>query len=423
MMRSTCLTIASFLLWLPFVTAQTSEDVIQESDVSRIIQYLASDSLKGRGNGRAELLQAARFIGDSFRENGLVPLKGQAAFYLPFRPFGGSRKVVSDELEWNGKKLSSDEFIYLHPQPGNYPVKTLNDFTVIKIQGYFTKETLMKYDSIKTDILLWSDRPQPDLENYFPSSFDMPVDGLAKNVLLVCATKPPEKIRLAGVKNYYANLEYNVVGMLPGKSKPNEIVVFSAHYDHEGVYRRGRKRDSILNGANDNASGTTALMMLAKHYAQTRDNERTLLFCAFAGEELGLLGSKAFVDDFSTDSIQAVINIEMIAIPQYGKNNIFITGYDQSKLPALLERNLQDHEVKVKPGPSEEKELYRRSDNYSFAKKGIPAHSIMSSDDDDKCYHQPCDEFSRVDIPHMTTVIKGITAAVRTLVDGTESVK
>src|SRR5690606_28415498 len=125
------------------------------------------------------------------------------------------------------------------------------DFTVIKIQGYFTKETLMKYDSIKTDILLWSDRPQPDLENYFPSSFDMPVDGLSKNVLLVCATKPPEKIRLAGVKNYYANLEYNVVGMLPGKSKPNEIVVFSAHYDHEGVYRRGRKRDSILNGAND----------------------------------------------------------------------------------------------------------------------------------------------------------------------------
>ena len=91
-------------------------------------------------------------------------------------------------------------------------------------------------------------------------------------------------------------MEYNIVGMLPGKSKPGELILFSAHYDHEGVFDRGKKKDSILNGANDNASGTTALLMLAKYFAQKNDNERTILFCAFAGEELGLLGSKDFVN-------------------------------------------------------------------------------------------------------------------------------
>ncbi|HZI53492.1 MAG TPA: M28 family peptidase, partial [Chitinophagaceae bacterium] len=280
---------------------------------------------------------------------------------------------------------------------------------------------LDRYSYLKVDLLLWSDQPQPDKENYFPAQVKLSPTQPERNVLLVCAVSPPESILLSGVTNYYSNAGYNVAGILPGKSRPEEIILFSAHYDHEGVFIRGKKRDSIMNGANDNASGTTALLLLAKYFAQRNDNERTIMFCAFSGEELGLLGSKYFVDHIDTKKIIAGINIEMIGIPQYGTNNVFITGYNQSSLSAILEKQLSFTPLKVKAGPLEEKELYKRSDNFPFVEKGVPAHSIMSSDDDDKCYHRPCDELKRIDISHMTTVIKGIVVAAETLISGKET--
>lgn len=80
----------------------------------------------------------------------------------------------------------------------------------------------------------------------------------------------------------------NVIGAIPGTSKPDELVIFSAHYDHIGKIKS--KKDSVFNGANDNASGTALLLQLASYYAQTKP-ERTILFIAFSGEELGLKGS------------------------------------------------------------------------------------------------------------------------------------
>lgn len=410
--------LAAFSIMQPVLFGQSNNDTITESEAGRIIHFLAADSLKGRGNGSNDLLKAGLFIGDEFKKAGLQNLRGFPGYFMPFRPFGGSRRINSDQLTWNGKKLSSEEFIYQHPLPGNYSPKRLSDFIVIKIDSFFTEDIFLKYKDTNKDLLLWSNLPQPDKENYFPSTIKMPDEGLHHNLLMVCANKPPDSISLSGMANYYSHVEYNIVGMLRGKSKPNEIILFSAHYDHEGVFKRGRKKDSIMNGANDNASGTTALLMLAKYFAQRNDNERTILFCAFAGEELGLLGSKDFAEYIPASSIVAGVNLEMLGVPQYGKNNVFITGYDYSSLPSILEKEFESTPVKVKKGPSEEKELFKRSDNYPFVKKGVPAHTIMSSDDDDKCYHQPCDEIKRIDIAHMATIIKAIAIATRTLING-----
>ncbi len=412
---------AALLVVQSLLFGQSSNDTITENGVKRIIHFLAADSLKGRGNGRPELLKAGLFIGDEFKKSGLKPLPGNAGYSIAFRPFGGSKKFATDALVWNGKKMSMDEFMYLHPQPGNYASKALSDFTVIKIDSFFTDDILESFKHLKTDLLLWSNLPQPDKENYFPPLIKTPTGGLSQNILMVCANYPPDSVLLSGVSNYYSNVEYNIVGMLPGKSKPGEVIMFSAHYDHEGVYRRGRKKDSIMNGANDNASGTTALLMLADYFAKRNDNERTILFCAFAGEELGLLGSKDFVSHINHESIIAGINIEMIGIPQYGKNNVFITGPGYSTLPTILEKQFEQTPVKVKAGPSEDKELFKRSDNFPFVKEGVPAHTIMSSDDDDKCYHQPCDEIKRIDIAHMTMVVKAISVATATLINGSET--
>lgn len=209
----------------------------------------------------------------------------------------------------------------------------------------------------------------------------------------------------------------NVIGVLPGKTKANEVILFSAHYDHIGMERR--RHDSVYNGANDNASGTAALLTLMQYYAMKNNNERTLIFCAFAGEEIGLKGSQALSEVINPQTVKAMINIEMIGRHgAVGKNNFFVTGAAKSNLVAHFRKVLKGKTVRVKAEPNLEKELFMRSDNFPFALKGVPAHTVMSSDDDDACYHGTCDEVVRIDVPHMTEIIKAIALCSDALVNG-----
>ncbi|HUC81072.1 MAG TPA: M28 family peptidase [Flavisolibacter sp.] len=207
----------------------------------------------------------------------------------------------------------------------------------------------------------------------------------------------------------------NVIGVLEGKTKSNELVLFSSHYDHVGT-----ERGKIHNGANDNASGTTALLLLADYYARRADNERTLVFCAFAGEELGLHGSELFANYLRPDSIVALVNMEMIGIPQVGKNALYITGGRYSDFEEMFKKALAGR-YKIKREPAEYKELFQRSDNFPFARLGVPAHTIMTSDDDDKCYHQPCDDVERIDVENMTQIIRAIALGCEGLISGKDT--
>lgn len=215
--------------------------------------------------------------------------------------------------------------------------------------------------------------------------------------------------------NYPEDALLNVIGVLPGKTRAREIVIFSAHYDHVGII--GKK---IYNGANDNASGTTALLMLAKYFALRADNERTLVFCAFAGEEMGLHGSKALAPRIQPDAIVAMINLEMLGVPQVGKSAFFITGSQHSNLKAIFETALNG-QCRIVSEPDEEKELFQRSDNYPFAKRGIPAHSIMASDDDDKCYHRSCDDVNRIDFDNFVAIVKCLAVATKKIIGGMQT--
>jgi Zn-dependent M28 family amino/carboxypeptidase len=238
--------------------------------------------------------------------------------------------------------------------------------------------------------------------------------------LWVAHPQKPDRLALTVHPEYTNQVLFNVIGVLPGKSKPGEAIIFSAHYDHLGTADR-KRGDVIFNGANDNASGTTALLALARYYAEKNNNERTLIFCAFAGEELGLLGSKAFIKNLAPDSIKAVINLEMLGRAQYGKNKVFITGATYSDFDKLFRQNIKGTGVKVVMEPKEEKELFKRSDNYPFAKEGIPAHTIMSSDDDDACYHRECDEVGRIEFTHMAAVINAIVQGCAPIISGEQT--
>jgi Zn-dependent M28 family amino/carboxypeptidase len=203
----------------------------------------------------------------------------------------------------------------------------------------------------------------------------------------------------------------NVVGMLKGKTQPNEIVIVSAHFDHLGV-EKGSRKDSIMNGANDNASGTAAVLELARYFARRGDNDRTLLFCAFGGEELGLLGSQLVAKMLKPESVVAQFNIEMIGMPQYGKNRFCITGASYSDLARFVDAKTKGGATKRVGEALEEKKLFYRSDNYPFAAKGVPAHTFMSSDDDERCYHSPCDDAGRLDYAHMQNLVNSLATVL-----------
>lgn len=210
---------------------------------------------------------------------------------------------------------------------------------------------------------------------------------------------------------------HNVIGMLKGKTRPNEIVLVTAHYDHLGAMQV-RRGDSVFNGANDNASGTAAVLALARYFAQLDDNERTLLFCAFAGEELALLGSKLLARILKPGYIVAGFNIEMIGVAQYGRDRFALIGEAHGNMASLVDRYTKVCGTRRVREADEEKKLFFRSDNYPFAARDVPAYTFMSSDDDDACYHRPCDEAKRLDYAHMQSVVRTIAATISPVVKG-----
>ena len=215
----------------------------------------------------------------------------------------------------------------------------------------------------------------------------------------------------------------NVVGILPGKSRKDEIVIFSAHYDHLGVGQPNEKGDSIYNGANDDASGTTAVLTLADYFAKKRSNERTIVFSTFTAEEIGEYGSQYFSGQFDPKTVVAMFNIEMIGTEsKWGTNSAFITGFERSDMGSILQKNLSGSSFTFHPDPYPTEQLFYRSDNATLARQGVPAHTISTSKmDSEKFYHTQGDEISTLDIKNMTRIILAIAISSTSIIDGKDT--
>lgn len=213
----------------------------------------------------------------------------------------------------------------------------------------------------------------------------------------------------------------NVIGILPGKSKPNEYVVFSAHYDHLGKKEDGV--DKIYNGANDDASGTTAVIALAKYFKELGSNERTIIFVCFTGEEVGGFGSSYFSKNINPDDVVAMFNIEMIGTEsKWNKDSAYITGFEKSNFGTILQNNLQGSKFKFYEDPYKEENLFYRSDNATLAAYGVPAHTISTSKMDSEAnYHQLSDEVSTLDLDNMTEIIKAIAISSESIINGKDT--
>nr|WP_315223608.1 M20/M25/M40 family metallo-hydrolase [uncultured Flavobacterium sp.] len=209
---------------------------------------------------------------------------------------------------------------------------------------------------------------------------------------------------------------YNIVGFLEGTDPvlKNEFVVLSAHYDHIGL-EKNKQGDLINNGANDDASGVTAVAEMAKYFSQTKSNKRSILFAFFAGEEKGLLGSKSLVKKLKAKNfnLYAQLNIEMIGVPMKRDYLAYITGFDKSNMAGKINEYTGKKTIGFLPKEAEY-ELFYRSDNFSFYdvfKK--PCQSISTFDFENfEFYHHVSDDFKAMDIPHMTHFIQELLPAI-----------
>ena len=198
----------------------------------------------------------------------------------------------------------------------------------------------------------------------------------------------------------------NVLAFIKGSEFPNEVVVISAHYDHLGM-----KGEEVYNGADDNASGSSALMELAQSFQMAKKQgngpKRSILFLHLTGEEIGLYGSKYYIDNpvFSLDSTVVDLNIDMVGRVDKEhfdkKNYIYLIGsnrlsQDLHKLSEKANKSFTNLKLDYTYNASDDPyKYYERSDHYNFAKNNIPIIFYFNGSHED--YHKITDTADKID--------------------------
>ena len=170
------------------------------------------------------------------------------------------------------------------------------------------------------------------------------------------------------------NVTKNVIAKVTGKTAPEEVIIYTAHWDHIGIGKPDETGDSIYNGALDNASGTAALLALAKAFKTDKQPDRTVVFLSVTAEEQGLWGSAYYAKNPIYPKEKTVANINMDGVNPYGKmKDVSVIGVGQSEMEDLLDEELKKLGRYAAPEPNPVVGYYFRSDHFNFAKIGIPA--------------------------------------------------
>ncbi|WP_295673659.1 M20/M25/M40 family metallo-hydrolase [uncultured Mucilaginibacter sp.] len=420
--------LSTFLLAAALTSfAQDVNKLISQYDVTRIISTLAADDMQGRATFTPGIEKAAQFIESEYKNIGLKPLAGDDGFRQNFSMTHST--PVNLGVTINGKAIGADS-VFANTSAAALNWSTNPDVEIVKLTADKTFRTEYRaYVSSGKKLLILVDPKFADIFKMLKGRLQngsvslKPNDGQA----LVFVLGNHDDLKTFEV-NYTGKKEqlplFNVAGIIPGKTKPNEYVVFSGHYDHLGILKPV-KGDSIANGADDDASGTTAVIELARYFKKLDNNARTLVFVAFTAEEIGEYGSQYFATTVEPDKVVAMFNIEMIGkAAKFGENSAFITGYERSDFGPILQKNLEGTAFKFFPDPYPEQDLFYRSDNASLARVGVPAHTISTDQiDKDKLYHTVGDEVSTLDMGNITATIRAIALSSRTIVSGDDTPK
>lgn len=407
--------------------AQDINKIITKDYVDRLIKTLSHDDMQGRATFSPGIDKAATFIESEFKKIGLKPLEGNSyrqTFYK-YQLEPASREVVID-----GKNITAENIIVYGDHFENIAFdKSNSSWVKLDTEKPFVQQFRSLIRSQKSQLILVQPKFADEfkrIQGYFPGTGVAGEEELkaSKHALVFVLGEDTVKTDFkVALKNSLTRKPlFNVAGIIPGKSKAKEYVVFSGHYDHLGIIKPV-DQDSIANGADDDASGTTAMIALAKYYKALKNNERTLIFVAFTAEEIGGFGSKHFSEKLNPDEVVAMFNIEMIGKDsKFGKNTAFITGYDKSDFGKILQKNLEGTEFTFHPDPYPQQNLFYRSDNATLAALGVPAHTISTDQiDSDKFYHTVKDEYATLDAENILATIKGIAKSAISIIKGTDT--
>jgi len=447
--QSTCYLCLLLLVFnIPSSTKASEKPDITLEQIEKDLAFLASDEMAGRGNFSEEIEIAADYIANRFSEFGLTgtseKISGIASFKQTFSVFQLKPKLLKVSL--NGKSIISDAIMAVSNQEV-LQWNSVNDAK--KVNTHYVsaqddpRQVFSKLNQQGGLHFVLLDTQHEKNFNRYRQFFHR---GLTKESLgdpgaILVVVSDEKEIRDYKVNAIFDVIQKtltNVVGVLPGKTKPNEMVLFSAHYDHLGIMKHTdaadkknktdkqegkQKSDEIYNGADDDASGTTAVLSLARYFSQANNNARSLVFVAFSGEEIGGFGSKYFSNQLNPAQIIAMINVEMIGKPsKFGLGKTWMTGTERSDLFELLNQQLVSRGKEIYADPYPKQRLFYRSDNATLAKVGVPAHSFSSTQiDKDKFYHQVSDEVKTLNTKSMQLVIQTLAESVSGLVDGVDT--
>lgn len=414
------------LLAVFFIQCQSDPYDFSEENSAKILKYLSSDELRGRQAFTEDIEKAADFISDEFDQIGLDYLTSESDYLQKFDIL--SIRVTNADIEVGGTQIPSDNYFVLGDSSNIEWAKT-NEVEVIHIaKGDNFQQRFNELRESDNEAFIFVDQSHEStfkrFQPFFSRASRVFPDDQKANKIFVLTSKPSTTPFSAYITKSFESLPLaNVVGKIEGNRK-DEYVVFSAHYDHIGIRQPTEANaDSIANGANDDASGTTAVIELAKYFKSLGKPERTLIFVAFTAEESGGYGSTYFSKQLEPEEIIAMFNIEMIGKPAVeGPNTAWITGFEKSSFGELLQKSAEGTIYEFYPDPYPNQNLFYRSDNATLARLGVPAHSISTTPIDvDPDYHQVSDEFSTIDVAHLTNTIRAISHAAVGIVSGKDT--
>ena len=418
------------LLFAGPVSAQDINKIVTKDYVDGLIKTLSSDEMEGRATFTPGIDRAATFIEAEFKKIGLKTLPEQKDYRQTFHKY--QVKPVSAEVTIDGKAIPAEQVVVLGNVAKELSFDQSNSagWTKMDPEKPFMAQYRALMGSKKQQLVLVDAK----FANFFGQLKNRSKNGsyvdekdltpaTANALVLVLSPDTVTKDFKVAVKNNITKMPlFNVAGVLPGKSRAKEYVIFSGHYDHLGILPPVNG-DSIANGADDNATGTTAVIALAKYYKKLNNNERTLIFVAFTAEEIGGFGAQYFSNQLNPDDVTAMFNIEMIGKEsKFGKNAAFITGFERSDFGTILQKNLKGSPFAFHPDPYLEQNLFYRSDNATLAALGVPAHTISTDQiDTDKLYHTVDDEYSSLATENIYMTIKAIAKSATSIISGADT--
>ncbi len=402
--------------------AQHTNGVINVKEVERVETVLASDEMRGRKTGTPEIEKAAQFIAGEFKRAGLQPVNGDN-YLQEFTMVRSRIKSVKGEID--DKEVDPKNLIVV-TQEGELKVDEKSGYEQVYVkQGEDFRKRVTEIMALKKNAVVIIDTSFSKMFGRLNGIRRPYFKGEKKesaNMVFVLGMYQPKEFKFKAEQTLEESKFANVVGLLPGKSRKNEYVIFSGHYDHLGI-GKPQNGDSIYNGANDDAAGTTAVILLANHFKKLNNNERTLVFAAFTAEEIGGFGSQYFSKQYDPAQVMAMFNIEMIGTEsKWGRNSAYITGYEKTNMGEILQKNLVGTSFAFHPDPYTDQNLFYRSDNATLARLGVPAHTISTSKmDDEPNYHQASDEVKTLDMENMAAIIEAIAASSKSIINGMDT--